>query len=175
MPRSSRGVTWWRNAARPRAAGRRRGPDALPRGPPRHPGDRQRSGRRGARRRGGRRPPRPGRPAARPRAAPRPPPSHVPPGHLRPRPPGRPPAPPPPPSLLAIPVGPPAEAERVRGWRADYWSVGPCFATGNKPDAGPPLGAEGFARVARLAPAGTPVLAIGGITAATAAALARVG
>src|ERR1051325_11341523 len=134
-----------------RAAARRRGPDALPRGRPRHPGDRQRSGRRGAGRRDGRRSPRPGRPAARPRAAPPPPP-----------PPG------PPTSLLGISVGTPAEAERVRGWRADYWSVGPCFATGNKPDAGPPLGAEGFARVARLAPAGTPVLAIGGITAATA-------
>jgi len=87
----------------------------------------------------------------------------------------RPHVPPPPAFLLGISVGTPAEAERVRGWRADYWSVGPCFATGNKPDAGPPLGAEGFARLARLAPAGTPVLAIGGITAATAAALARVG
>jgi thiamine-phosphate pyrophosphorylase len=87
----------------------------------------------------------------------------------------RPHVPPPPTFLLGISVGTPAEAERVRGWRADYWSVGPCFATGNKPDAGPPLGAEGFARLARLAPAGTPVVAIGGITAATAAALARVG
>ena len=38
-----------------------------------------------------------------------------------------------------------------------------------------PLGADGFARLARLAPAGTPVIAIGGITAANAAALARVG
>src|SRR5256886_2228962 len=71
-----------------------------------------------------------------------------------------------------------AEAERVRAWGeggADYWSVGPCFATGNKPDAGAPLGAEGFARLARLAPAGTPVIAIGGISAANAAAVARAG
>src|SRR6266700_1216095 len=89
----------------------------------------------------------------------------------------RPHVPPPPTFLLGISVGTPAEAERVRAWDggADYWSVGPCFATGSKPDAGPPLGAEGFARLARLAPAGTPVIAIGGITAATAAALARVG
>ena len=89
----------------------------------------------------------------------------------------RPHVPPPPTFLLGISVGTPAEAERVRAWDggADYWSVGPCFATGNKPDAGQPLGAEGFARLARLAPAGTPVIAIGGITAATAAALARVG
>jgi len=85
--------------------------------------------------------------------------------------------PPPPTFLLGISVGTPAEAERVRAWEGgpDYWSVGPCFATGNKPDAGPPLGADGFARLARLAPAGTPVIAIGGITAANAAALARVG
>src|SRR5207302_911447 len=64
---------------------------------------------------------------------------------------------------------------RVRGWRADYWSVGPCFATENKPDAGPPLGTEGFARLARLAPTGTPVIAIGGISASNAAAVARAG
>src|SRR5439155_8280016 len=91
----------------------------------------------------------------------------------------RPPAPPPPPSHLGPPAGPPPGGGRgapgAGGGGPDYWSVGPCFATGNKPDAGPPLGAEGFARLARLAPAGTPVIAIGGITAANAAALARVG
>src|SRR3989440_9264280 len=88
----------------------------------------------------------------------------------------RPHVPPPPGFLLGISVGTPAEAERVRTWGgADYWSVGPCFATGNKPDAGAPLGAEGFARLARLAPAGTPVIAIGGIRAANAAAVARAG
>jgi len=90
----------------------------------------------------------------------------------------RPHVPPPPGFLLGISVGTPAEAERVRTWGeggADYWSVGPCFATGNKPDAGAPLGAEGFARLARLAPAGTPVIAIGGISAANAAAVARAG
>jgi thiamine-phosphate pyrophosphorylase len=87
----------------------------------------------------------------------------------------RPHVPPPPAFLLGISVGTPAEAERVHGWPADYWSVGPCFATGNKADAGPPLGTEGFARLARLAPAGTPVIAIGGISAATAGAVARAG
>src|SRR5881275_219614 len=87
----------------------------------------------------------------------------------------RPHVPPPPAFLLGVSVGTPAEADRVRGWRADYWSVGPCFATGTKPDAGPPLGAEGFARLARLAPTGTPVIAIGGISAANAAAVARAG
>src|SRR5439155_621699 len=50
---------------------------------------------------------------------------------------------------------------------------GPCCATATKPDAGPPLGLEGFAALARLAPAGVPVIAIGGITAANAGALAH--
>src|SRR5207247_9382941 len=78
----------------------------------------------------------------------------------------------PPGFLLGISVGSSAEAARVQGWPADYWSVGPCFATTTKPDAGPPLGLEGFAALARLAPAGVPVIAIGGITAANAGALA---
>ena len=59
----------------------------------------------------------------------------------------------PPGFVLGLSVGSPAEAERGRAWPADYWSVGPCFATANKPDAGAPLGAEGFGRLAQLAPA----------------------
>jgi len=75
--------------------------------------------------------------------------------------------------LLGISVGTPEEAERAAAVRAeaasaDYWSVGPCFATPSKADAGPPLGPNGFAALARLAPAGVPVIGIGGITAATA-------
>jgi len=81
----------------------------------------------------------------------------------------------PPGFLLGLSVGSPAEAERGRAWPADYWSVGPCFATANKADAGAPLGAEGFERLARLAPAGTPVIGIGGVTVANAPALARAG
>ena len=77
--------------------------------------------------------------------------------------------------LLGASVGSPAEADRVRPWPADYWSVGPCYATDNKPDAGSPLGPDGFARLARLAPAGVPVIGIGGITAANAAAIRRGG
>src|SRR5438876_101565 len=42
-------------------------------------------------------------------------------------------------------------------------------------DAGSPLGPEGFARLAHLAPAGVPVIGIGGITAANAAAIRRAG
>src|SRR6267378_3045894 len=41
--------------------------------------------------------------------------------------------------------------------------------------AGAPLGAERFGRLARLAPSGTPVIGIGGVTAANAPALARAG
>jgi len=81
----------------------------------------------------------------------------------------------PPGFLLGISVGSPAEADRVRGWPADYWSVGPCFATPTKPDAGAPLGPAGFAALARLAPPGIPVIGIGGVTATGAAALVRVG
>jgi thiamine-phosphate pyrophosphorylase len=81
----------------------------------------------------------------------------------------------PPGFLLGLSVGSPAEAERGRSSPADYWSVGPCFATANKPDAGEPLGVEGFTRVARLAPSGTPVIGIGGITVENAAAIVRAG
>jgi len=69
--------------------------------------------------------------------------------------------------LLGISVGSADEAARAPA-TADYWSVGPCFATPTKSDAGPPLGPEGFAALAKLAPEGTPVIAIGGITAANA-------
>ncbi|HEX9349388.1 MAG TPA: thiamine phosphate synthase [Gemmatimonadales bacterium] len=65
--------------------------------------------------------------------------------------------------LLGLSVGSPEEAARAPA-TADYWSVGPCFATPTKGDAGRPLGPEGFASVARLAPEGTPVVGIGGIT-----------
>ncbi len=81
----------------------------------------------------------------------------------------------PPGFLLGISVGSALEAERVRAWPADYWSVGPCFATGNKPDAGAALGPAGFAALALLAPEGTPVIGIGGITAANAGAIIRAG
>ncbi|MGH7645022.1 MAG: thiamine phosphate synthase [Gemmatimonadales bacterium] len=81
----------------------------------------------------------------------------------------------PPGFLLGVSVGTAPEAARARSWSADYWSVGPCYATANKPDAGPALGPAGFTALARLAPAGTPVIGIGGITAANAAGLVRAG
>ena len=81
----------------------------------------------------------------------------------------------PPGFLLGISVGSAPEVERARDWPADYWSVGPCFATGNKADAGTALGAEGFASIARLAPDGMPVIGIGGITAENARSIVRAG
>jgi thiamine-phosphate pyrophosphorylase len=81
----------------------------------------------------------------------------------------------PPGFLLGISVGSADEAERALGLPADYWSVGPCFATPSKPDAGPPLGPEGFGALARLAPADLPVIGIGGITAENAAVIFEAG
>jgi len=77
--------------------------------------------------------------------------------------------------LLGTSVGSTAEAARARAWAADYWSVGPCFPTGHKSDAGPALGPAGFATLARLAPSGVPVIGIGGITAQNAGAIVAAG
>jgi thiamine-phosphate pyrophosphorylase len=81
----------------------------------------------------------------------------------------------PPGFLLGLSVGSPDEAARAAATTADYWSVGPCFATPSKSDAGPPLGPEGFAALAVLAPDGVPVIGIGGITAANAHSLVDAG
>jgi thiamine-phosphate diphosphorylase len=77
--------------------------------------------------------------------------------------------------LLGISVGTAQEAMRAAAAPADYWSIGPCFATPTKPDAGAPLGPEGFAAIARLAPEGIPVIGIGGITATNASQIVRSG
>lgn len=76
--------------------------------------------------------------------------------------------------ILGISVGSTAEAEHAKGHPADYWSIGPCFATPSKPDAGAPLGPGGFAALARLAP-GVPVIGIGGIGVATAGSIVQAG
>lgn len=80
----------------------------------------------------------------------------------------------PPGFILGISVGSSAEADRARALPADYWSVGPCFATTNKSDAGEPLGPLGFESLARRAP-GVPVIGIGGISAVTAGDIVRSG
>lgn len=77
--------------------------------------------------------------------------------------------------ILGASVGSPAEAERAGSWPVDYWSIGPCYATGNKPDAGNALGPDGFGRLARLAPPAMPVIGIGGIDPGNAAAIVAAG
>ncbi|EPX64947.1 Thiamin-phosphate pyrophosphorylase [Cystobacter fuscus DSM 2262] len=55
----------------------------------------------------------------------------------------------------------------------DYAGVGPIFPTGSKPDATPALGLEELVRLRRLLP--VPAVAIGGISAANAAAVVAAG
>lgn len=69
------------------------------------------------------------------------------------------------PLSIGVSVGTEEEAGRARPMGADYWSLGSVYATGSKPDAGAPIGPDGFARLARLAPPSMPCVAIGGITA----------
>ena len=60
-------------------------------------------------------------------------------------------------------VGDREEAARVLAAGVDYWSIGAVYATGTKPDAGAPIGPDGFRALADLAPAGMTTIAIGGI------------
>lgn len=66
---------------------------------------------------------------------------------------------------FGVSVGSAGEARIAGQAAATYWSLGPFFPAAHKPDAGEPIGPEGFRSLARLAPPGTPVIAIGGITA----------
>ena len=77
--------------------------------------------------------------------------------------------------LLGLSVGTQEEASRAAVLPADYWSIGPCFATANKPDAGWALGPAGFGALAHLAPDGVPVIGIGGITTANASLIKGAG
>jgi thiamine-phosphate pyrophosphorylase len=81
----------------------------------------------------------------------------------------------PPGFIFGLSVGSETEARRALALAPDYWSIGPCFSSETKPDAGAPLGPDGFARLARLAPRGMPVIGIGGITAENAGAIVKSG
>ncbi len=63
--------------------------------------------------------------------------------------------------VLGLSCGTAEEAVSAQRVGADYVGVGPMFATASKTDAGPPIGAEGVARVVRACT--IPVVAIGGI------------
>jgi len=62
--------------------------------------------------------------------------------------------------LIGASVG--SDAEIENGRRADYWGIGPWRATNTKADAGPSLGAAGFATLAARS-GGIPCVAIGGV------------
>jgi thiamine-phosphate pyrophosphorylase len=66
----------------------------------------------------------------------------------------------PPEFVVGASVG--SDAEVTAAGNADYWGIGPWRVTATKGDAGAALGADGFARLNRLA-SGRPCIAIGGI------------
>jgi thiamine-phosphate diphosphorylase len=69
--------------------------------------------------------------------------------------------------ILGVSVDTVEEAVRAEKDGADYLGVGPVFeARGTKPDAGPPLGVDGIARIRRHCR--LPIVAIGGINAGNA-------
>jgi len=76
---------------------------------------------------------------------------------------------------IGVSVGTQDEVARARSHRVDYWSLGSVYATGSKPDAGAAIGVAGFAALAARAPAGMPLVAIGGITAERTAEVCRAG
>jgi thiamine-phosphate pyrophosphorylase len=76
---------------------------------------------------------------------------------------------------IGLSVGNASEAGAARAMPVDYWSIGSVYATRHKDDAGAAIGVAGFARLRARAPAGMPVLAIGGITAGNAAAVMAAG
>ena len=76
---------------------------------------------------------------------------------------------------VGMSVGTPEEAEAALRGAVDYWSIGAIYATSTKPDAGAPIGTDGFRRLASLAPPGMPVVAIGGIGADNAGEIIRAG
>ena len=66
----------------------------------------------------------------------------------------------PPGFMIGASVG--SDREAATAAAADYWGIGPWWATGTKQDAGSALGSEGFARLAALG-RGKPCIAIGGV------------
>jgi len=76
---------------------------------------------------------------------------------------------------IGLSVGSPDEAAVALRSAPDYWSIGPLYRTASKADAGVPLEPAGFATLAKRAPPGVPVIAIGGIDAGNAAAVIQAG
>jgi thiamine-phosphate pyrophosphorylase len=76
-------------------------------------------------------------------------------------------------ALVGLSITGPGDLPTVDAAVVDYAGVGPLFPTTSKADATPALGLEDFARLRRLLP--VPVVAIGGITTANAAAVIAAG
>jgi len=76
-------------------------------------------------------------------------------------------------SIVGVSAGTAAEAARVDWAVADYAGVGSVFATGTKPDAGPPIGIDGLTALMARIP--LPVVAIGGIGPGNAGPVAATG
>ncbi|NTU51419.1 MAG: thiamine phosphate synthase, partial [Candidatus Aminicenantes bacterium] len=74
---------------------------------------------------------------------------------------------------IGVSVNTPEEARRAELEGADYVGAGPAFATASKETGLPVLGPEGVGRIKRAV--GIPVVAIGGIGAGNAAAIAGAG
>ncbi len=66
---------------------------------------------------------------------------------------------------VGVSVGNQEEVARALREGADYWSIGSIYRTGTKPDAGSPIGIDGFQSLSASAPEGMIVIAIGGINA----------
>ena len=79
------------------------------------------------------------------------------------------------PFRIGVSVGTEAEAAAVFGADVDYWSFGSIYHTDTKRDAGTPIGTDGFQRLSALAPAGMPVIAIGGIDSSNVGDVVRAG
>jgi thiamine-phosphate pyrophosphorylase len=75
--------------------------------------------------------------------------------------------------ILGVSAGSVEEARQAVGDGADYIGASPVFSTPTKTDAPPPLGVEGLRRMAKAVE--LPVVAIGGITQANAAAMREAG
>lgn len=75
--------------------------------------------------------------------------------------------------IIGISAENPREAQEAEAGGADYIGAGTVFPTGTKPDAGRPIGLDGLAAI--VAAVKIPVVAIGGINAANAAAVLKTG
>jgi thiamine-phosphate pyrophosphorylase len=75
--------------------------------------------------------------------------------------------------LLGVSAASVAEAREGEAQGAAYVGAGPVWATPTKPDADPPIGLDGLAKISQTV--SVPVIAIGGVDASNAAACIRAG